>query len=112
MELSRAIEIVEALMDGHDPYTGEVFEDSIVFQRADTVRALTLALEAMRSRKKAAERQRRLPENFGKPWTEEETKRLLSAFDEGLDIKTLAKNHIRTQGGIRRKLEQLGKIQY
>lgn len=111
MELSRAIEIVEALTDGHDPFTGEVFEQSNVLQRADTVRALTLAVEAMRSRQRTKERRRRMPDNFGKPWTEEETNRLISAFDQGVDVSTLAKNHQRTRGGIQRKLEHLGKIQ-
>ncbi len=112
MELDRAIEIVKALSDGHDPYSGEVFGDNHVFQKADAVRALYLALEALNLRKRNNEKQRRLPENAGKPWSEEESKRLSIGFDQGKNILFLAQEHGRTQWAIRSKLIQLGKIQY
>lgn len=40
MELDRAKEIIQALADGVDPYTGERFPADGPYQRADTVRAL------------------------------------------------------------------------
>ena len=45
MEPERAIEIVQILADGVDPYSGERFPSSSPYQQADTVRALHLALE-------------------------------------------------------------------
>jgi len=40
MELDRAKEIIKALADGVDPYTGERFPADSPYQQADTVRAL------------------------------------------------------------------------
>lgn len=47
MEPSRAIEIVQSLADGVDPFTDERFPASSPYQQADTVRALHLALEGL-----------------------------------------------------------------
>lgn len=49
MERDRAKEIIRALADGVDPYTGERFPVDGPYQRADTARALYTALEAMES---------------------------------------------------------------
>ena len=43
METDRAIEIVQSLADGVDPYSGERFPSGSPYQQADTVRALHLA---------------------------------------------------------------------
>ena len=45
MELDRAIEIVQSLADGMDPYSGERFPPDSPYQQADTVRVLHMALE-------------------------------------------------------------------
>ncbi|MBU0678017.1 MAG: hypothetical protein KJ626_07850 [Verrucomicrobia bacterium] len=47
MEPDRAIEIVQSLADGVNPFTDERFPSTSPYQQADTVRALHLALEAM-----------------------------------------------------------------
>ncbi len=47
MQLNRAKEIIQALADGVDPYTGEYFPADGPYQRADTVRALHVALEVI-----------------------------------------------------------------
>jgi hypothetical protein len=47
MEPDRAIEIVQSLADGVDPYTDERFPSSSPYQQADTVRALHLAIEGL-----------------------------------------------------------------
>lgn len=47
MDAERAIEIVQALADGVDPFTGERFPSGSPYQQADTVRALHLALEGL-----------------------------------------------------------------
>lgn len=112
MDPTRAIEIVTALADGHNPYTGEVFEQESVFQNPDTARALHLALDALRIRLRNTERKRVQPENAGKPWTEEEVAKLISEFEQGIDIQAMAKEHQRTNWAIRERLIQLGKTQY
>jgi hypothetical protein len=112
MEMSRAVEIIEALMDGHDPYTGEVFEKASVYQNPDTVRALATALDLMKTRARHGHQRKGAPENAGKPWTEEETALLLEEFGKGVKMEAMAQNHGRTRYAILSKLDQLGKMQY
>ena len=45
MEPARAIEIVQKLVDGVDPFTDERFPSISPYQQADTIRALHMALE-------------------------------------------------------------------
>lgn len=49
MELSNAIQIVQALADGVDPHTGEAFPDNSPYQHPQTVRALFTAVKALES---------------------------------------------------------------
>ena len=66
MDMQRAKELLTILADGTDPLTGEVLPDDHVCNKGEIVRALNCAVEAL-SRK----RKKPLPENTGKPWTEE-----------------------------------------
>lgn len=43
MEVVKALEIIRALADGIDPYTGEVYSANSPYQNAETVRALFTA---------------------------------------------------------------------
>jgi hypothetical protein len=55
-------------------------------------------------------RQETLPENAGKPWTEEEDNRLISHYDIGKSIKEISEEHKRTEGAIKSRLLKLDKI--
>ncbi len=44
MEADRAIEIIQSLADGVDPFSGKRFPSDSPYQQADTVRALQLVL--------------------------------------------------------------------
>ena len=112
MEISRALEILQALADGFSPFNGEVFEHENIFQNPDTVRALYLALDALKSKQNRIEKRKNLPANTGKTWTEEENTLLIEEFENGMNIFEIARNHERTMGGIRARLIQIGKIQY
>lgn len=107
MEADRAIEIVQSLADGIDPYSGERFPASSPYQQADTVRALHLALEGLAKLKRSTARKT----GPGRPWREEEEKELLRQFDDKIDVKEIAKEHERTKGAIWARLEKLGRIQ-
>lgn len=48
--------------------------------------------------------------NNGKPWTEEEERLLLSAFDSGASFEDLLKSHGRTPGGILARLDRNGRV--
>ena len=103
MDTQRAKELLEVLADGIDPLTGEVLPDDHVCNKGEIVRALHCAVKAL-SRK----RERPLPENAGKPWTEELDSELCRLFDEGMKKQALCAHFGRTAGAIQSRLEKLG----
>lgn len=107
MEPDRAIEIVQSLADGVDPFTDESFPSSSPYQQADTVRALHLALEGLTKLKRSTARKT----GPGRPWSEDEETELLRKFDDKVDVEEIAKEHERTKGAIWARLEKLGRIQ-
>ncbi|MDG5788871.1 hypothetical protein QA612_15475 [Evansella sp. AB-P1] len=111
MEIKKAIEIVTLLADGIDPHTGEVFPHDSPYQAPDTVRSLYLAVKGLEQLEKSERRQKRLPENAGKGWEEQEEKLLADGFDNGKTINELAEIHQRTVGSIRSRLVKLRKIE-
>jgi len=111
MELDRAKEIIRALADGVDPYTGEPFPPDSPYQRADTVRALYTILEAAESGKKPRKPADPTKPRAGGKWTPEEERRLRDAFTAHKPIPELAKDHGRTTGAITARLVKLGLIE-
>lgn len=105
-----ALEIIQALADGVNPYTGEVLSTDSILQNPQIIRALFAAIEALRAELKRQERTRNLPQRAGHPWTEQESSLLETRFDEGLSISDIAREHERTSGAIKAQLERLGKI--
>ena len=85
MDIQRAKELLTVLADGIDPLTGEVLPDDHVCNKGEIVRALNCAVEVLSRRKKKP-----LPENNGKPWTEELDRELSHLFDGGMKKKTSA----------------------
>jgi hypothetical protein len=112
MQTSEALRIVRALADGVDPTTGEVLEGDTPFQNPQIVRALFTAVDALERLVKTENRARRLPENAGSPWNEQEDEELSRDFDAGMSVADLAKKHKRTEGSIRTRLERLGKFHF
>jgi len=110
MDKVKALEIVSALAEGHNPYTGEIFENDNVFQNPDTVRALYLARDILSRQIKLDSQKRALPENVGMAWTQEEEDELVKGFDAGVMVKELAVKHCRTRGAIESRLAKLGKL--
>jgi hypothetical protein len=111
VDTSKALEIIRALANGVDPHTGEEFSADSPYQHPQIVRALFLAIQTLERGKKASDRQRQLPDNAGKSWSDEEDHRLVLAFDSGKTTKQLADEHKRTEGSIRSRLVKHGKIQ-
>ena len=107
MDTERAIEIVQALADGVDPYSGERLPSDSPYQQADTVRALHLALEGLTKLRRSTTRKT----GPGRAWTEDEEQELLREFDDKLDVEEIAAKHERTKGAIWARLEKLGRIQ-
>jgi len=115
MDESKTVAILSALAHGVNPTTGEVFGSDSPYQQADVVRALFAALDRFkqatsvpRSRVAAAAIDSR--PNVGKPWSDEEDRRLLEEFDRGLAPADLARNLGRTVAGIEARLERHGRL--
>lgn len=105
MDKNKVIDILSALAEGIDPYTGEMFPDNSPYNNADTVRALFLAIETIKGTKTKKPKSEDL-ENSGKPWPEQEDEDLKNAFLDGEDVKSLATKHKRTKGAIQSRLEK------
>lgn len=111
MQTSEALKIIQALADGADPNTGEIFPENSPYQHPQVVRALLTAVKALGRQDRTERRSRRLPKKAGQPWDDAEDKQLLQGFDARTTITQLARRHERTEGSIRARLEKLGKIQ-
>jgi hypothetical protein len=116
MDESRIVAVLSALAHGVNPSTGEVFGADSPYQQAEVVRALFAALERFKPADKAAAPKssgRSAPEkpsNVGKPWGDEEDRRLLAEFDRGRKPFELARELGRTLAGIEARLERHGRL--
>lgn len=112
MKTVRVLEIIKALADGVDPYTGEVYPPDSAYQNPETVRALFGAVDALEAAQRRERRKKGLPRRAGQPWDEEENSLLIKRFEEGMSINELASQHERTKGAIVSELAKLGKGPY
>ena len=110
MNNTEALSVIRSLANGVDPENGEVFPADSPYQRAQTVRALFAAAEALEKQAKVEQRKRELPAKTGEPWSEDEDRKLLSGFDAGRGLAELAAAHERTQTGVRARLVKYGRL--
>ena len=105
MDINKAKEIISALAEGIDPTTGEVLDSKNVCNKGDIVRAFYTVLDALDRKPK-----KNMPEKAGKPWTNEEEKRLRELYSSGLSKKEISSELCRTAGSISSRLARLGLI--
>lgn len=110
MQQTRARQILQSLIQGIDPVTGEELLRETVLQRADVLRALLAGLAALEQTAARAQRRAQLPDNVGQAWTTEEESRLVAAFKHGDSPVVIARQHGRTLRAIEARLEKLGLI--
>lgn len=110
MDQAKALSVIRSLANGVDPESGEVFPAESPYQRAQVVRALYVAASALEKQERFERRKSQLPGKTGEPWTEEEDRKLLAAFDAGRALQELASSHERTMGAVRARLLKYGRI--
>jgi hypothetical protein len=110
MKEQRARDILQFLIDGLDPFTGEELPSGSILQKGEILRALLAGLNALERVTVRAQRRAQLPENVGRPWSEEEEKLLVEAFNCGETPAEIAIRHARTLRAIEARLEKLGLI--
>lgn len=110
MDQAQALAVVRSLADGVDPESGEVFPPESAYQRPQVVRALYAAATALEHADRSERRKAQLPSKTGEPWTEDEDRKLLAAFDAGGALQELAAAHERSVGGVRARLVKYGRL--
>ena len=110
MDQAQALAIVRSLANGVDPESGEVFTPESAYQRPQVVRALYEAAAALERIERFERRRSQMPPKTGEPWSEDEDRKLLAAFDAGRALQELAQAHERTMGAVRARLLKYGRI--
>ena len=110
MEIDEALGVIKALADGVDPNTGEMLPDNSPIQSAIVVRALYTSINALEKNLKSTSRKSNLPDNAGKPWSDEEDKQVEDEYKSGMTVTEISKLHLRTRGAIQSRLLKLGLI--
>jgi len=119
MDETKTVAILSALANGVNPLTGEIFAADSPYQQADVVRALFVAVERFKQAQAQPQPQAPAskpkartdaPSNVGKPWSDEEDRRLIAEFDRGRKPAEIARELGRTLAGIEARLERHGKL--
>jgi hypothetical protein len=110
MDQAQALAVVRSLANGVDPESGEVFTAESPYQRPQVVRALYEAATALERQERYDRRRQQMPLKTGEPWSEEEDRKLLAAWDAGRALQELAAAHERTMGAVRARLLKYGRI--
>ena len=123
MKQAEAIEILELLMEGIHPATGEILSDEDVLSEPDVILAMRAAVRALRF--SAAEEKRGIQEksvsnqyltkrnrlNAGRPWTPEDDKKLKELYQNNMSLEEICSVLQRRIRGVNNRLAFLGLIQ-
>ena len=110
MKEQRARDILQFLVQGLDPSTGEELPPGSILQKADVLRALLAGVTALEMVAVRAQRRAQLPGNVGRAWSKEEEALLVEAFKCCESPAEIAVRHARTLRAIEARLEKLGLI--
>lgn len=108
MDIQRAKELLTLLSDGVNPLTGEILAEDDSCNQVEIVRALNTVLRHLDNQ--SDKPSKHLPENAGKPWTEEDEEVLCRMFEQGCTRKEICNYFKRSTGAIAARLVKLGKI--
>ena len=110
MQLREAKKVLKKLANGTHPVTGTSLKDDSPFQHVEVVRAIYKVLEELEEVRVPAEELNK-PTRASEPWPNDEDARLKRVYEREVTISQLAKNHGRTEGAIRSRLEKLGLLE-
>lgn len=107
-QFQRARMILDFLVRGIDPKTGDELPEDSVVNDIDVSRAMGTAVFALDQMSARLARRAQLPESVGKAWTKEEEQTLKDEFNCNEPIALIAERHGRTNRAIEARLEKLG----
>jgi hypothetical protein len=108
MKEQRARHILQALVQGIDPLTGDELPPGTILQQAEVLRALLAGVSALEQTAARAQRRAQLPGNVGRAWSDDEERTLVAAFKSADPLPDVAARHGRTLRAIEARLEKLG----
>lgn len=113
MTSKNARRILETMMYGIDPITGEVLPKEHLCNYPEVIRALHAAIMVMTDGCSLDEKQilcKKDGLNAGRPWTEEDLNELEQLYRDGTPINVICKQLQRRERGVQRQLIYLGFI--
>ena len=108
MQEQKARQILQALIQGVDPFNGEELATDSVLQQPEVLRAMLAGVAALEAGAVRAARRAQMPENVGRPWTQEEEFELITEVQGQMTPEAIAAKHGRTLRAIEVRLEKLG----
>lgn len=130
MSPERAVEIIENLVDGIHPLTGEILPENNICEEIGIVDALNCAIKVLNERivaeraieeycrqqvkefdRKQTKETCKKPEKLGKRWTPDDDALLKTMFEEEKSIREMMKALQRSEKGIKFRLEHLRLIE-
>lgn len=113
MNTRDALSLLEALLDGVNPVTGEILPIDHVCNEPDILRALHKAVTALRHMENSPEQRepfvnRNGKLNAGRPWTQEDLRQLRQLYEDGTSIDEICRLLQRRKRGVENYLLYLG----
>lgn len=117
MNESKAAEVLEYLLDGVDPCTGEILPPDHVCAEPTVIRALHTAISALRGENaaekasgqaKAPPRNRSAKLNAGRPWTKQDDEMLVDLYTNATPMEEICSLTQRRIHGVQKRLLYLG----
>ena len=107
-QFQRARTVIQSLVQGVDPETGDELPKNSIVNRIEVNRALSTSILAINQMTARLARRVQLPESVGKTWTEDEEQMFTDEFNAGDPPSLMATEHGRTIRAIEARLEKLG----
>ena len=98
------LQAIEALLDGVDPFTGEILDEDHLVNN-DLIQSIII--KAQTSLLRQRDREERWGASSPEKWTKAEEIKLEEEYKNGLSIKEIAEKHNRTEGAIRNRLAKI-----
>lgn len=112
MTTAEAREILQAMLDGSDPVTGEILPPEHICNYPEVIRALHIAIASISDdRHSPAEVRKNSKLNAGRAWTSGDSAQLESLFKSGATMDEMCRQLQRRERVIKRQLAMLGLIE-
>jgi hypothetical protein len=111
-QFQRARTILDSLVHGVHPRTGDELSQDSVINEIEVTRAMATAVLALDQMSVRLARRAQLPRSVGKSWTEAEEQRLKDEFTRGETPASIAASHGRTVRAIEARLLKLGLLTF